>query len=185
MAIKTLVDPATGEQFQVEVPDGAGGNGTGAGQQQQQEAPGRSGGPGRTPSMSDKQIKTLLANDGKPPDILKKFWGLGPKLAVTKITSPEEYYRFRLRVENTLRAPYLSNDEEVDETTLLDMDLMDLDAMLDLARSQTDDEHASFLELLTILQQVVRARQETKPVPGSSGSLLGTIVNRISGGRRR
>ncbi len=182
MAVKVLIDPSTGEQFQVEVPESSGnGDGSGSGPAPQAE-PERFH---RSPQLSERQMKVLLANDGKPSPILEKYWGLGPKLAVTKITDDMEYYRFRLRVENALRTPFLQNDKNVDNTTLLDLELMDLDAKLDLARSQTDDDHASLLELLTVLNQTVRAKQENHPIPGQSSGIMGAIASRILGRGRR
>lgn len=185
MSIKTLVDPNTGEQFQVEVPDGSGNGDSNGSGSQQQTSPEEVGRFQRTHNLSERQMKVLLANDEKPDRILEKYWGLGPKLAVTKITDEMEYYRFKLRVENALRVPFLQNDKSVDSTTLLDLELMDLDAKLDLARSQTDDDHASFLELLTVLNQTVRAKQENHPIPGQSSGIMGAIASRILGRGRR
>jgi len=186
MSIKVLMDPQTGEQYQVEVPDdagSAGSDGDGHQPQPQQQQAGDQGALRRTQPMSERQIETLLANKDKPKGIREKYWGLGPKLAVTKISDPAEYYRFKLRVENALRVPFLAND--ADDESLLDLELIDLDAKLDLARSQTDDTHASFLELLTTLQQIARMKQENHPIPGQSSGIMGAIASRILGRGRR
>jgi hypothetical protein len=82
-----------------------------------------------------------------------------------------------------LRVPFLDNDPE--DLTLLDLELIDLDSKLDLARSQTDDDHASLLELLTTLQQIARMKQETHPVASQSAGLMGAIAGRILGRGRR
>jgi len=180
MPVKVLVDPVTGEQFQVEIPE-TGGNGDGTqSEQQQSQQPSTFH---RNQPMGERQIETLFANKERPKEIKEKYWGLGPKLAVTKITDSQEYYRFKLRVENVLRVQFLDND--ADDMSLLDMELMDLDAKLDLARSQTDDYHASLLELVTTLQQTQRQHIDNHPVAGQSSGLIGAIAGRILGRGRR
>ena len=187
MAVKILMDPKTGEEYKVEVPDQSG-NGDGQ-HQEQQPQPGNGSQPPfqRSPAAIEKQIQTFLFNEDKPEKLRNRFWALSQKLALTKISDENEYYRFKLRLENVLRVPFLANDMEVDRESLLDMELLDFDSKLDMARSVAFDDHATERELWTIYQQIMKQKIEQNPIQSqSSGSLLGSIAGRIlgRGGRR-
>lgn len=188
MTTKILVDPNTGTQYQVDIPEETGTDGDGQTAPQTPEIPAGAGGGSifhRNTQAIEKQLEVFLTNTDKPDTLKKTFWALGTTLALTKITDPMAHFRLKLGLENVLRAPYLSNDEKAD-TDILTMDLLDFDAKLNMSRSVAYDDHPTERELWVMFQNVMKQHIEQTPIQAqSSGSILGSIANRLLGRGRR
>ena len=186
---RILVDPSTGQSYEVEMDDANGGgpvphDGGGSGSSVPGDAAQYFN---RTPGVSDKQLDVMLTETAKPKPIQNVFWALNHKLALLKVTDPMEYYRFKMRVENVIRAYHLQSREPGEDVDIMEEEMLEFDATSDLSRSIVYDDRPNEREQWTpvmVRQSITQGDQSSPMATGGTTSLLGGVVSKIFGRRR-
>jgi hypothetical protein len=172
-----------GNEFLVEVPDNmvppqGGGNGGQPQGQQQSQGQGGSQPLQRTKQQSDKQIDVLFDRRNVPPPVAKIFWALNHKLALIKVTNPDELRKLRLKIENLTRMAHLSNRVDEETITALDLELLEFDTGdLELARSIGFDDRPTQVELLSMQFIQQHLIQQNKAATQSAGGAMSSAIN--------
>lgn len=177
---KVLVDPDTGERYQIDDAGAYSDTGNGA---DVEEALGGAGETGirRPLPPQDRQLRVFLESTERPDDLRRKFWGFGHKLALIKLTRPEEYRVVRMQLENIIRAAYITSDIP-DAETLLNMELLEFESGdIELRRSNTYDGKPNERELWTI--QGIHQRIERPPEEPQGSGFIANLYRRLKGGR--
>ena len=143
--------------------------------EQQPPKPNTLGNFSRSPTAQEQQLFIFLQDDRIPQKLRDKFFILSYRLALTKITSPEAARKMQMKIENLLRAAYITGELE-EGISYLDLEMLEFAAGdVELNRSITYDGKPTERELWTIQTVNQNVRQTGESEAQRGGGILGAV----------
>jgi hypothetical protein len=131
---------------------------------------------------TEAQLRTFLTGTVIPDHLRRYYWAISYTLAISKITSEDDYERIRLEIDNILRIASLSGDN----ISLSDAEQLALYADTELRRSRTYDgtPHERYLWVYRDVRQSGNGQIDDPALAPVQPPRRGGVLGMVFGGRR-